>query len=53
MPKIDKATIFEDAESLWVGYERNERDKMGPRLAAMKSSLSPVRFAKIIFPIKM
>lgn len=25
----------------WVGWEKNERDKMGPRLANMKNTLDP------------
>lgn len=27
----------------WVGWEPNERGKMGPRLANMRSSLDPLR----------
>lgn len=45
MPIVDIEKIFSDSEQNWIGFEPNERDKMGPRLAKMKDSLSPERYA--------
>lgn len=30
-----------DMSTTWVGWEKNERDNMGPRLANMKNTLDP------------
>ncbi|XP_066145720.1 ubiquitin-like modifier-activating enzyme ATG7 [Euwallacea fornicatus] len=37
LPIIDNQTLLET----WVGWEKNERDKMGPKMANMKNSLDP------------
>ncbi|KAG5877148.1 hypothetical protein JTB14_035918 [Gonioctena quinquepunctata] len=36
MPTVDPAAV-----PIWVGWEKNERNKMGPRLANMKNTLDP------------
>lgn len=36
LPKLDP-----NVYSTWVGWEKNERDKMGPRFANMRTSLDP------------
>nr|XP_023019696.1 ubiquitin-like modifier-activating enzyme ATG7 [Leptinotarsa decemlineata] len=36
MPSLESTSNF-----MWVGWEKNERNKMGPRLANMKDSLDP------------
>ncbi|CAG9830848.1 unnamed protein product [Diabrotica balteata] len=36
LPKLDPTM-----STTWVGWEKNEKDKMGPRLANMKKSLDP------------
>ncbi|KAI4461849.1 ubiquitin-activating enzyme e1 [Holotrichia oblita] len=46
LPDIDKIDIFSNTNSTWVGFEANERDKMGPRLAKMKDSMSPTSLAE-------
>lgn len=32
----------------WVGWEKNERDKMGPRFANMKNTLDPHKYNIIL-----
>ncbi|CAH0554782.1 unnamed protein product [Brassicogethes aeneus] len=45
------STVFElklpkaDHGQNWVGWEKNERDKMGPKLANMKNTLDPNKLA--------
>lgn len=36
LPLVDHTTPLN-----WVGWEKNERGKMGPRMANMKNSLDP------------
>lgn len=36
-----------DMSTTWVGWEKNERDNMGPRLANMKNTLDPAVMAEI------
>lgn len=42
MPDLsgDYKKLFEDGAT-WTGWERNERGKLGPRLANMKSTIDP------------
>lgn len=39
------------ADSLWTGWEKNERGKFGPRLANMKNSLDPIWYLKKVFSV--
>lgn len=43
--KLPELTI--DTFQTWVGWEPNERNKMGPRLANMRSSLDPLRLVEL------
>ncbi|XP_059481168.1 ubiquitin-like modifier-activating enzyme ATG7 [Neocloeon triangulifer] len=36
----------EEVETQWVGWERNERAKLGPRLANLSSSMDPKKLAE-------
>ena len=36
---------FNVGKNKWGGYEINERGNMGPRVAKMKESMSPTRYA--------
>lgn len=38
--------IFKSPDSAWVGWEKNERGKYGPRMCNMKNALDPVRLAE-------
>ncbi|KAJ8918579.1 hypothetical protein NQ315_013084 [Exocentrus adspersus] len=47
----DKSIIYElklpsQEDYTWVGWEKNERDRMGPRLANMKNTLDPYMLAE-------
>lgn len=33
--------LIDEDELTWVGWEKNERGKMGPRMANMKATLDP------------
>ncbi|GJQ87471.1 hypothetical protein Trydic_g19234 [Trypoxylus dichotomus] len=46
IPSIHKNEIFSSRDSTWFGFEANERDKMGPRLARMKDFISPRSIAE-------
>ncbi|VEN63301.1 unnamed protein product [Callosobruchus maculatus] len=39
--KLKLPTKTKDFYTSWVGWEKNERDKMGPKLANMKNTLDP------------
>nr|CAI5821254.1 unnamed protein product [Callosobruchus analis] len=39
--KLRLPTKTKDFYTSWVGWEKNERDKMGPKLANMKNTLDP------------
>lgn len=41
--KLKLPTYTEHLFDTWVGWEPNDRGKMGPRLANMRSSLDPLR----------
>ncbi|KAL3269883.1 hypothetical protein HHI36_008940 [Cryptolaemus montrouzieri] len=45
LPSISKL-INEDPQKGWVGWEKNERGKMGPRLSNMKSFMDPKELAE-------
>lgn len=36
--------ILKDPNAAWVGWEKNERGKFGPRMCNMKNALDPVRY---------
>ncbi|XP_050304450.1 ubiquitin-like modifier-activating enzyme ATG7 [Anthonomus grandis grandis] len=38
--------VADDTFKSWVGWEKNERDKMGPKMANMKNTLDPLILAE-------
>ncbi|ERL91645.1 hypothetical protein D910_08973 [Dendroctonus ponderosae] len=39
-------TVSENTLNTWVGWEKNERDRLGPKVAHMKSTLDPAVLAE-------
>lgn len=37
----------EDGASAWVGWQRNERGKFGPKMVDMSSSMDPIKYKNI------
>lgn len=44
MPKLTesiKNLVYNVEEGAWIGWERNERGKLGPKMCNMKNSMDP------------